>query len=79
MPNCKAVRPDSLPAELLKFDHPEFIRYFHNLLVNVWRTGTVPQQWNNATIKVLLDKKDRSDCNNYQGISLAAHSGQFLL
>ncbi|CAN0446633.1 unnamed protein product, partial [Laminaria digitata] len=34
MPNWKAVRPDSLPAELLKLDHPEFIRYFYNLLVN---------------------------------------------
>ena len=44
MPNWKAVGTDSLPAELLKIDHPEFIRYFHNLLVNVWRTGDVPQQ-----------------------------------
>ena len=56
MPNWKAVGPDSLPAELLKIDHPEFIRYFHNLLVNVWRTGDVPQQWKDATIKVLHKK-----------------------
>ena len=35
MPNWKAVRPGSLLSELLKNDHPEFIRYFHNLLVNV--------------------------------------------
>ena len=28
MPNWKAVGPDSLPAEVLKLDHPEFIRYF---------------------------------------------------
>ena len=40
----KAVGPDSLPAELLKIDHPEFIRYFRNLLVNVWRTGDLPKQ-----------------------------------
>ena len=79
MPNWKAVGPDSLPAELLKLDHPEFIRYLHNLLVNVWRTGDVPQQWKDATIKVLHKKKDRSDCNNYRGISLVAHSGKVLL
>ena len=36
MPNWKAVGPDSLPAELLKIEHPEFIRYLHNLLANVW-------------------------------------------
>ncbi|MEP4684613.1 MAG: hypothetical protein ABJ015_23620 [Rhodopirellula bahusiensis] len=45
MPNWKAVGPDSLPAKLLKIDHLEFIRYFHNLLINVLRTGDVPQQW----------------------------------
>ena len=79
MPNWKAVGPDSLPAELLKFDHPEFIRYFHNLLVNVSRTGDVPQQWKDATIeKVIHKKKDRSDCNNCRG-SLVAHSGKVLL
>ena len=64
MPNSRAVGPDSLPSELLKIDHLEFICYFHNLLVNVWRTGDVPQQWKDATIKVLHKKKDRSDCNN---------------
>ena len=78
MPNRKAVGPDSLPAKV-KLDHPEFIRSFHNLLVNVWRTGDVPQQWKDSTIKVLHKKKDRSDCNNYRGISLVAHSGKVLL
>ena len=78
-PNWKAVGPDSLPAEVLKLDRPKFIRYFHNLLVNVWRTGEVPQQCKDATIKVLHKQKDRSDCNNYRGISLVAHSGKVLL
>ena len=68
-----------MPAELLKIDHPQFIRYFHNLLVNMWRTGDVPQLWKDTTIKVLHKKKDRSDCNYYRGISLVAHSGTILL
>ena len=45
----------------------------------MWRTGDVPQQWKDATIKVLHKKKDRSDCNNYRGISLVAHSGKVPL
>ena len=57
MPNRKAVGPDSLPAEVLKLDHREFIRYFHSLLINVWRTGDVPQQWKYLTIKVLQKKE----------------------
>ena len=40
MPNWKAVGPDSLPAELLKIENPEFIRYFDNLLVNVCERET---------------------------------------
>ena len=69
IPNWKALGPDSLPAGLLEIGHPEFIRYFHNLLVDLWRTGDVPQQWKDATTKVLHKKKDRSDCNNHRGIS----------
>ena len=70
MPNWKAVRPESLPAEALKLDHPEFFRYFfHNLLVNVRSTGEVPQQWKYAAIKVLHKKRDRSDCNEYRAVS----------
>ena len=79
MPNWKSVGPDSVPAEILKLDHPEFTRYFQNILVNVWSTGDVPQQWKGTTIKFLHKKKDRSDCNNYQEISLVAHSGKVLL
>lgn len=79
MPNWKAVGPDDLPAELLKIDHPDFIQCFHHILVNVWITGEVPQQWKDAIIKVLYKKKDRTDCNNYRGISLVAHAGKVLL
>ena len=79
MPNWIAVGPDSLPSELLKIGHPKFIRYFHNLLVNVWRTGNVPQHWKYATITVLHKTKDWSDCDNYPGISLLVHSGKVLL
>ncbi|MEP4902203.1 MAG: reverse transcriptase domain-containing protein [Paracoccaceae bacterium] len=79
MPNWKAVAPDSLPAEFLNIDHPEVIRYFNNLRVKVWRTGDVPPQRKDATTEVLNITKDRSDCNNYRGISLVAHSGKVLL
>ena len=79
VPNWKAVRPDGLPAELLKLDHPEIIQCFHHILLNGWITGQVPQQWKDAIIKVLHKKKDTSDCNNYKGISLVAHAGNVLL
>ena len=45
----------------------------------MWRGGGVPQQWKDATIKVLHKKKDRTECGNYRGISLVAHAGKELL
>ena len=37
------------------------------------------KKWKDATIKVLHKKLDRSDCNNFRGISLVSHAGNVLL
>ena len=78
-PNWKAVGSDSLPAEVPNHDHPEFIRCSNNLVVILWRMGEVLKQWKDATIKVLHQKKDRPDCNNYRGISRVVYAGKVLL
>ena len=39
----------------------------------------MPQQWKDATIKVLHTKKYRTECGNYRGISLVAHADKLLL
>ena len=52
--NRKAVGPDVLPAKLLKVLADEVqlntLGNFHDIIVAVWRGGTVPQQWKDATI-----------------------------
>ena len=42
-------------------------------------TGEVPHGWEDATIKVLHTKKDRTERSNYRGLSLVAHAGKVLL
>ena len=83
MANCKAPGADSLPVELLKLDDPTrepvVLKHFHAILVRVWRGEEIPQEWKDATIKVLLKKSDRSDCNSFQGISLVSYAGKVLL
>ena len=37
------------------------------------------QQWKYAIIMVLHKKKDRTECDNYMGISLVARAGKILL
>ena len=74
--------PDELPAELLKLrlsdSSHEILLAFHDIIVAVWITGEVPQEWIDATIKVLHKKMDRTECSNYRGLSLVAHAGKVL-
>ena len=83
MANWKAPGADSLPVELLKLDDPTrepvVLKHFHAILGRVWRGEEIPQEWKDATIKVLHKKSDRSDCNNFRGISLVSHAGKVLL
>ena len=82
MHNWKAPDPDSLVAGVLKIDEPaepNVLERFYATLVEVWNGGEVPQQWKDATIKVLCKMSDRSNCNNYRGISLLSHEGKVLL
>ena len=83
MANGKAMGPDELPAELLKLglsdSSHKVLLAFHSMIVAVWMAGEVPQEWKDATINVLLKKKDRIECSNYRGLSLVAHAGKVLL
>ena len=83
MANGKAMGQDELPAKLLKLglsdSSHEILLAFHDIIVAVWMTGEVPQEWKDATIKVLHKKKDRTECSSYRGLSLVAHAGKVLL
>ena len=84
MANDKAMDSGELTAELLKVglsdSSHEILLAFHSIIVAVWMTGEVPQEeWNNATIKVLHKKMDRTECGNYRGFSLVGHAGKVLL
>ena len=54
MVNGKAMGPDELPAELLKLglsdSSYEILLAFHDIIVAVWMTEEVPQEWKDATI-----------------------------
>ena len=83
MANWKAPGADSLSVEILKLDDPTresvVLKHFHAILVRVWRGEEIPQEWKDATIKVLHKKSHRSDCNNFREISLVSHAGKVLL
>ena len=83
MANNKAMGPDELPAELLKLglsdSSHEILLAIDGIIVAVWMTEEVPQEWKYAIIKFIHKKKDRTECSNYRGLSLVAHAGKILL
>ena len=80
--NGTTVGPDGVSVELFKITlngDPSLRRRLFDIVVRIWRGGEVPQQWKYVIIMVLHEKKDRTECGNYRGISLVAYAGKILL
>ena len=75
----KAPGNDGIPAEVLKCHKESLVIELHRLLCLCWRDGSVPQDMRDANIVTLYKNKgDRSDCNNYRGISLLSTVGKLF-
>ena len=75
--NGKAPGNDAIPPEVIKHGMPVLFPHLHELLSLCWKKGEVPQDMCDAKIVTLFKNKgDRSDCNNYRGISLLSVFGK---
>lgn len=73
----KAPGSDGIPSEVLKSGKPALLQPLHDLLCLGWDQRYIPQDMRDANIVTLYKSKgDRSDCNNYRGISLLSIVGK---
>ena len=74
----KAPGNDGIPPEIIKAGKGSSLtQHLHELLLACWEEGSVPQDMRDAKIVTLYKNKgDRSDCNNYRGISLLSITGK---
>ncbi|XP_048729748.2 uncharacterized protein LOC125647101 [Ostrea edulis] len=73
----KAQGNESIPPDLIKSCKTTLLHALHEVLCQCWREGTVPQDMSHAKIVTLYKNKgERSDCNNYRGISLLSIVGK---
>ena len=73
----KAPGSDSIPPDLIKHCKTTLLHPLHKILCQCWREGAVPQDMRDAKIITLYKNKgERSDCNNYRGISLLSIIGK---
>ena len=73
----KAPGSDGIPPDLIKHCKTTLLQPLHEVLCECWNEGAVPQDMRDAKIVTLYKNKgERSDCNNFRGISLLSIVGK---
>ena len=76
----KAPEKDDIPPEVLKHGKQTIPHPLHEILCLCWEQGHIPQGMIDTNIVTLYKNKgDRSDCNNYRGISLLSIVGKVFI
>ncbi|MFP3037177.1 MAG: endonuclease/exonuclease/phosphatase family protein, partial [Candidatus Karelsulcia muelleri] len=70
MKNNKAPGDDSIVAEMWKYANVETVQKLQRVIQDIWEKEELPEEWRYAIIHPIHKKGDRTDTNNYRGISL---------
>jgi hypothetical protein len=74
----KSPGTDQIPAELVKAGGETLYSEIHRLICSIWNKEELPQQWKESIIIPIYKKGDKTDCNNYQGISVLSTTYKIL-
>jgi hypothetical protein len=66
----KSPGSDQIPAELIQGGCEILLPAIHKLINSVWNKEELPDQWKESIIVPIHKKGEKTDCNNYRGISL---------
>ena len=61
---------DQIPAELIKAGGGTIRFAIYKLIIAIWNKEELPGEWKESIIVPIDKKGDKTDCNNYRGISL---------
>jgi hypothetical protein len=67
----KSIGIDQIPAELIKAGGRTISCEIHKLIISIWNKEKLPEKWKESIILPIYKKGDKTDCNNYRGISLS--------
>jgi hypothetical protein len=54
------------------------VSVIHKLIKSIWNKEELPDQWIESTVVPVHKNGDKTDCNNYHGISLLSTSYKIL-
>ena len=61
---------DQIPAEMIKAGGRTIPSAIHKLIISIWNKEELPEEWKKSIIVPIHKNGDKTDCNNYRGISL---------
>ena len=76
--NHKSPGIDQIPAELIKAGDRTICCAIHELIISIWNKEELPEEWKESIILPIYKKGDKTDCNNYRGISLLSTTYKIL-
>jgi sorting nexin-29 len=74
----KSPGADQIPAELIQAGGETLRSEIHKLIKLIWNKEELPHQWKESIVVPVHRKGDKTNCSNYQGISLLSTSYKIL-
>jgi len=68
---------DQIPAELIKAGGRIICLEVHKLITSIWKKEKLPEGWKESIIVPIHKRGNKTDCNNYRGISLLPNTYKF--
>jgi hypothetical protein len=75
---AKSLGTDKILAKLIKAGDETLCSKVHDLICSIWNKEELPQQWKESIILPMHKNGDKTDCDNYQGISLLSTAYKIL-
>jgi hypothetical protein len=75
----KSSGSDQIPAELLQAGGEMLLSAIHKLINSIWNKEEFPDHWKESIIVPINKKGDKTDCNNYRGVSLLLTSYKIFI
>jgi hypothetical protein len=76
--NYKSPGSDEIRAQLIQAGGEILLSAIHKLINSVWNNAELPDQWKESIIVPVHKKVDKTDCNNYRGLSLLSTTYKIL-